>query len=808
MPVPAKFDQRNGLAPALLILLALIGSLSPLRSKAQGFFDVADPQGLDFTTFTITFGAGVSFFDFNNDGWDDLSFAMRGDSLEFYLNIEGQLQRAPSFVPVVGDAKQLLWVDYDNDGHHDLFISSFSGRHRLYRNDGLFNFTDVSEIAGLILSNEKNFGASWGDYDRDGFLDLYVCTYESEGTEDYYERLNHLYRNNGDGTFTDVTLAAGVGNGIRFSFQSVWMDYDMDGWPDLFVINDRIYANTLYRNNGDGTFTDVTDDAGVGFPNNDPMTITVGDFDNDGDLDIFMTNSAITSDMACILLVNNGDGTFTDRAADLGVNVLSWSWGGLWVDYNNDTFQDLYFTTSDPNGPMDTNRFFTNMGGQGFEEANSVFTGSHVAASFSCARGDLDNDGYYDIVVHNLAPDNPFLWQNTGGSNNHVKVTLRGTVSNRPAIGSWIRVYAGGQQYTQYTHCGENFIGQNSQHHIFGLGQSTEVDSIQVEYVSGHVDTYRFPDINTTHLFTEGETYMPAISPQGPFSLCSGTPLVLDAGEHASYLWNTGFQGRFLVVEAPGTYWFTAQNEFGVAGQSDSVVVDVFPSPEALAQVVPPSCSGGSDGSISLENTTGVDIATVVWNNGVQANPLTGVAEGTYSYLLTDANGCTATSQLLVVGPDPLTIQAIVVPDPTNDESGLELYIFGGTPPFLITLNGEPSEAMVPALPPGTYTVLVTDANGCSWEGDVLVGDQTGIMNVRAARLGLFPNPARDEIRLDMTEAVEALYVAASDGRVVMYKDGLVGNTVPVGNLANGMYHVHVRSVTGRLYTARFIKMD
>ncbi|HRH38059.1 MAG TPA: VCBS repeat-containing protein, partial [Flavobacteriales bacterium] len=255
--------------------------------EAQTFVNTASAQGVDILVNSDFFGSGVSSYDIDEDGWDDLSFATTHDSLFFYRNNMGQLERLPSFADASGETKHVLWVDYDNDGDLDITVSTFTGTLRLYANDGAFHFTDVSEEVGFPQVVAENYGAAWADYDRDGDLDLYMGNGVAFGDVNNYSLLNHLYQNTGNGTFTDVTLAAGVADSIRFTLQPVWLDYDSDGWPDLYVANDKAFRSSMYHNNGDGTFSDVTEQTGTGFADDEPMTTSVADFDNDGDLDIY-----------------------------------------------------------------------------------------------------------------------------------------------------------------------------------------------------------------------------------------------------------------------------------------------------------------------------------------------------------------------------------------------------------------------------------------------------------------------------------------------------------------------------------------
>ncbi len=229
-------------------------------------------------------GVGVSFFDFDNDGWDDLTFIKQGDHLILYKNNQGLFNLLPSIIPTPGEPKHALWVDYDNDGFNDVLTTYFNVPCRLYHNDGNFNFADVTIQSGLSLLSGPSYGASFGDFNKDGYLDLYICSYSTTGNFTDPNELNVLYKNNGNGTFTNIANQAGVNDSTKASFQAVWLDYDKDGWADIYVINDfELDENSLYRNNGDETFTNVTIQSGTTNPLSNPMSNSVADFDNDGD---------------------------------------------------------------------------------------------------------------------------------------------------------------------------------------------------------------------------------------------------------------------------------------------------------------------------------------------------------------------------------------------------------------------------------------------------------------------------------------------------------------------------------------------
>ncbi len=286
-----------------------------------------------------------------------------------------------------------------------------------------------------------------------------------------------------------IATLAGVDDGIKNSFQALWLDYDKDGWPDLYVINDKYdYYNSLYKNNGNGTFTDVTIQSGTADTIASPMTNSVADFDEDGDLDIFMTY--ISSPDSCRLLVNNNNGTFVNMIAQYGIFNGEFTWGAAWFDAENDTDLDL-IVASDIATPNPRNYLYLNTGSQLFIEAPQNFQSTNYASSRSVAIGDIGNDGKTDIFVNNTDSFYSYLWENTGTNNNNfIKISLRGNLSNKMAIGSWIYVYAGNKKYTHYTFCGENYLGQSSQHHNFGLGANNIVDSVVIHFPSGIIDRY------------------------------------------------------------------------------------------------------------------------------------------------------------------------------------------------------------------------------------------------------------------------------------------------------------------------------
>jgi hypothetical protein len=688
---------------AALLLFCISGHFS-----AQVFIDVALSQGIVFTYYGEEYGGGVSFVDYDKDGWDDLSFCQFADNARFYRNNNGQFEDAQFFFSNTGQLKHILWVDYDNDNDLDIYATRMWETSSLYENDGNMNFTDVTISAGLFTTEEyMTTGASFGDYDRDGDLDLYLCNYNGPGFS-YPYITNYLFRNNGDGTFTDVTAFAGVGNGNRYSFQGLWTDYNHDLWPDLLVINDRIEAsNYLYRNNGDGTFSDVSAQSGIGGYNIFSMNASGDDYDNDGDLDVYITNNPTGN----LLHRNNGNGTFSEVALSAGVKVFDHTWCAQFFDYDNDTHLDLHVCCSPFWGNPGQNKFFKNNGDGTFNDhiAAAGFNGDQ-GFSHSSAVGDFNNDGHFDLAISKAAPNLSKLFQCPTSNNSWLKVKLQGTVSNRDGIGSWIELYANNKEYVRYTYCGEGYLCQNSHSEIFGLGSNTSIDSLIVTWPSGLVDSWYNVSVNQNLVLEEGSSYVATINVQGDTDLCAGESVLLLAPQSTSYLWNNQSNANFLLVTEPGEYWCTVVSEWGLEYQTDVVTVTYAPELQLEVLSSNPSCTGYSDGEISLLSNE-IDIVEVQWSNENTGAFISDLVAGTYSYSLIDEFGCSEQGSVEIGEPVPLELSLNAINNLCyGDFNGSgEIEIVGGSEPYSISWsNGDGTN-----LPNGEYTVQVEDNHGC-----------------------------------------------------------------------------------------------
>ncbi|MBO6880138.1 FG-GAP-like repeat-containing protein [Winogradskyella sp.] len=456
------------------------------------FVDRANILGLDEHTGNSVFGgSGASFVDFDNDGLDDITLATgAGVPVQFYKNINGQFFVETSFFTSPNTynyrTRSACWVDYDNDGDKDFFLTSDTDGNRLFRRENN-SLVDVTVSSGFPLDNLYTYGASWGDIDNDGCLDVYLSNRIGDTTI-----TNYLFKNNCDGTFSEVTNSIGLNNLPALSFCSGFFDFNNDGWQDLYVANDKFKPNYLYKNNGDGTFTDVSQSSGTDVVM-DAMSVTIDDFNADGFFDIYITNTPetiSTPQPGCVLFKNNGDETFTNIAFNSGTDLDSFSWGSSFLDADNDSNIDLYVNTQYSGENMyATYAFYVNNGDETFD--NSTISGFQTNAyrSYASAIGDYDNNGVVEILVNNDVDQEPSLWENIEvQSNNYISIDLEGTVSNKDAVGSIIEISVNGTKQYRHVMLGEGYLSQNTETHHFGIGNATVVDYIKIKWLSGIED--------------------------------------------------------------------------------------------------------------------------------------------------------------------------------------------------------------------------------------------------------------------------------------------------------------------------------
>jgi enediyne biosynthesis protein E4 len=497
-------------------------------------------------------GCGCAFIDYDNDGWMDI-FLLSGTLLEgatpgatnrLYKN-----NRDGTFTDVTekaglhsaGWANGVCIADYNNDGFDDIFCTYF-GQNILYRNNGDGTFTDVTRAAGLSNDQPRwGAGCAFLDYDRDGRLDLFVsnyvrfnlekapvpgassnCNFRGVSVECGPRGLptghHSLYRNNGDGTFTDVSQQAGISQFTQcYGMTVIAADLDEDGWTDIYVACDST-PSLLFMNNHDGTFREEGVLRGVALSDDGEeqagMGVGVGDYDLDGHLDLFKTHF---TDDSNVLYHNDGKGNFDDvtRQAKVAVETRYVCWGAGILDLDNDGNPDLFMVTGNvypeverklPQYPYKTPRaVFRNLGNRTFEELVEA-AGPGVAAAHSsrgCAFGDFDNDGDVDILIINMHEPPSLLRNDIRGKPNWIKVRLEGVKSNRSAIGARVLAHYGGKTQAQSVLSQSSFYSSNDPRLHFGLGSNTTVD-FEVHWPNGLVESFKHLPANQLITLREG----------------------------------------------------------------------------------------------------------------------------------------------------------------------------------------------------------------------------------------------------------------------------------------------------------------
>lgn len=494
------FNMMNILIQLLFHCLVLL-SLSCF-SQSVVFTDASEDFGLVFGTNDRVFGTGISFYDFNQDGLDDVSITGSTDnSTRFYISLGDTLVQASVQIDLnIFFNTSVLWVDYDNDHDLDLSATHDGGPTMLFENDGNYTLTNVSASANYSNDSLSSFAGAWADFDLDGDLDFYI----SNRGHSVLSNRNVFYENLEDGQFNDIADQAMVVDSQGIGYGIVFTDFDKDGYPDIYIANDKfITRNTLFRNLGNETFEDLTETSNTDLYI-DGMGIAPGDVNRDGFEDLYVTNTKQSSfDFGGnVYLQNQTNGSFQDDAENLGLRVYKWGWGCSFADFNNDGHLDLFVANEGETG-SDTNNLFINNGDGTFYEDTVCEIYHTEGNSFGSAVGDINDDGAMDILVVNYSPSEVKLWLNQSHTNNWVKFTLEGTVSNTEAIGSWVEVYTNGEAQYRYKRCGTSYCSQDGRAVHFGLGTASIIDSARIIWPSQEVSSFYNVSINQTHHFTE-----------------------------------------------------------------------------------------------------------------------------------------------------------------------------------------------------------------------------------------------------------------------------------------------------------------
>ncbi len=566
MRVGMRAFHHNCCLGVLVLVCCVVASfgqeISQPKKSVAYFTDIAQKAGLtanivfggkDSKKYIIeTTGTGVAILDYDNDGWPDI-FIVNGTTLEsttsapsnhlYRNNHDGTFTDVTSKAGLTanGWGQGACVGDYDNDGWDDLYVTYY-GKNRLYHNEhGVF--VEVAEKAGVAGSGKAwGSGCAFVDYDRDGYLDLVIANYVDFdlstapapgeratcvwkgvpvmcGPRGLPAAKNILYRNRGNGTFEDTTQKAHIDKTDgHYGLSVSTLDYNNDGWPDIYVACDST-PSILYRNNHDGTFTDVAVTAGAAF-NEDGreqagMGSTIGDYNGDGRLDIFKTNF---SDDTSTLYKNNGDDTFTDATfeAGLGLSTKYLGWGTMFFDFDNDGWPDLLLVNGHVYPEVDKQHL-----GSSFEEPRILYhnlgngTFADISAdagpgitAVSSARGvavaDLWNDGKMSAVITNMNSQPSLLVNQARLSNHWIAIRTIGTKSNRDGIGARVTVKAGTRMLVDEVRSGSSYNSSSDLRVHFGLGSVAKIDFVEVRWPSGRTERFQGLPVDAIHVVNEG----------------------------------------------------------------------------------------------------------------------------------------------------------------------------------------------------------------------------------------------------------------------------------------------------------------
>jgi len=551
---------------ALFLLSCAMGASAqtPQNSSANTitFRDITQKAGIHFVHNNAAFGKkylpetmgpGVAFIDYDNDGWPDIFIvngmdwpghaSKRSTPKLYHNNHDGTFtdvtHKAGLDVEMFGMGVAV--GDYDNDGYDDLFVTAL-GQSRLFHNNGNGTFTDVTQKAGLLGPKEFSTSAAWVDYDRDGKLDLVVgnyvqwslegdlyCTLDGKSKsyctpESYKGASVRLWHNRGDGTFEDVTKKAGLWEPTSKTLGIAILDYDNDGWPDLLFSNDT-QPNKLYRNNGNGTFTEKAVVAGVAFSEDGVaragMGVDAADYDRSGMASILITNF---SNQMLSLYHNEGKGLFVDEAprSEVGRNsLLTLGFGCFFFDYDLDGWPDILIANGHIDGDIQRVQpnvkyamqphIFRNLGKGNFQEVTKSLGAGFATPRVGrgAAYGDINNDGRLDLLLStNGGP--VYLFENdfTGSpaaANKSLRIKLIRTKSNRDGIGTAVKLTAGGESQSEMLRSGSSYLSASELVLTFGLAMHEQADSIEIRWPSGQADKLANVAAGQTITVTEGK---------------------------------------------------------------------------------------------------------------------------------------------------------------------------------------------------------------------------------------------------------------------------------------------------------------
>ena len=717
--------------------LVVFFMLCCINLNAQGLVDIAESQDLyglpnDF------YSSGVSFVDFDQDGDDDITLGSGTNfPILFFENKNGSFEQL-SFVNELVQIMQVTWVDYDNDGDLDFSYNSDAGM-KLHENVGGMVFEDVTASLNLEDIDCEGYPICWADFDKDGDLDFFLTQFCFP-----YTGALQYYKNNGDKSFSFANDEAGIDQDWAiYTIAGSVLDYNNDGWEDFYMTIDFLERNVLLRNNGDGTFSNVSQETGTDLAM-DGMSSTVGDIDLDGDMDIYVTNSYydFRPDEHNKLLLNDGSESFDEVAESWNVLGDDWSWGAQLFDVDGDFDLDLMvneiLSVSRP-----SNLYINDYENQTFILDNSTvsYNTEGYVYGYGSAIGDFNNDGYPDLFSNTNDRD-VILLRNEWNDNNWLKVNLTGVESNLMGIGTRIECYVGGMKLIRHQRCGEAYVSQNSYTQFFGLSNETNIDSLILKWPSGVVDKYYNLDVNNVIQCIEGQELLVDFSFNGFWDKAA-----CENGDGDLVL---AFQGGTL----PYTYEVQSiDGEIVATG-------DIIEHP------------GRAILNLPMEEYKVVMIDALMNELNSTVYKVSRFESPSFS----DINITDATTDLLANGE-------------------INLSGTGGLAPYDFQLFDEQGEEVgvgssIGNLTEGTYLAQVTDANNCSSTETINIGLISGLDHFILDAIKVFPNPASEILSISIPESfVGQIHMEDAQGKSLKFiPSDLKDQTIDLADLSNGIY--------------------
>jgi uncharacterized delta-60 repeat protein len=688
---------------------------------------------------------GSAWGDYNNDGFDDLLVVNYANTNNFLFKNNGNktfTRNSASVIDTDGsDSNTGSWGDYDNDGLLDLFVANNSGKNLLYHNkDG--NSFDQILTGGIVNDITNAWDAAWVDFNNDGLLDVFVSNNSN----------NFLYKNTGNGQFVKITSGS-IFTDTEASFSFAWGDYNNDGFIDLFVANYGNQNNSLYKNLGNGTFQKISTGAIVN-DGGQSRSASWGDYNNDGFFDLYVTNSGQKN----FLYKNNGDETFTKITNDPIVNLSNWAFSATWTDYNSDGYLDMAVVRSTD---TDSVTLFSNNKDGSFSRIKDGSLLATGTSSWSISAADFNNDGYEDLYVAGRGYNKGYLFENINTSNNFLSVRLKGKTVNAAAIGTVVKVKSNDMWQTRQVSAHSGRASQGGLKLNFGLGEATNVDSLVILWPGKAKQI--LTDIDVNQLLSI-EQCTPEVN-DVVLSICDGSL----------------YYFADIALSDAGQYTHVFRNIKGC----DSTVVLTLSINEAQTKFLIESICKG--------------------DNYILGNQILS-SSGEYNEIFKDVNGCDSTVYLTLNATEvnnTVTLEgSTLVADETD-----ALYQWYACNDADLTIVDGASEKTFSPTSTGTYSASITKA-GCPVYSDCADVVITAIEKDIIIKPNLYPNPVNGILTVDLgfnSKHVQVIILNSSGTRVSAYSLNNVNSfNIPMLALSSDLYFIEIIADRTKSFTTIF----